>query len=67
MERVGNTYATYLSQWFRDYFMMYRIEDIIDYHFPEDPRATRPSMKTLEKRTGLALQVCQNNVQKRQN
>jgi hypothetical protein len=56
-ERVGNTFATYLSQWTRDYFMMYRMEDIIDFQFPEYPRETRPSLKTLEKKTALALQV----------
>ena len=34
LQRVGNTMATYLVQWIRDYFMMNRLEDVIDYHFP---------------------------------
>lgn len=55
-QRMGNALATYMTQWIRDYYMMYRMEDIIDYHFPEDSRAKRPSLKTLEKQTGLALQ-----------
>jgi hypothetical protein len=33
------------------------MEDIIDFQFPEYPRETRPSLKTLEKKTALALQV----------
>jgi hypothetical protein len=55
-QRAGNLLATHLTQSIRDYFMMYRMEEIIDYHFPEYPRGQRPSLKTLEKQTGLALQ-----------
>ena len=33
-ERVANTLATYLTQWVRDLFMNYKIEEVIDYHFP---------------------------------
>ena len=55
-ERLGNTFATFATQWIRDYYMMYKLEDVIDHHFPELPRDQRPSLKTLEKQTGLALQ-----------
>ena len=55
-ERLGNTIATFATQCIRDYYMMYKLEDVIDHHFPELPRDQRPSLKTLEKQTSLALQ-----------
>ena len=34
LQRLGNTLATYLIQWARDYLMMNRLEDVIDFQFP---------------------------------
>ena len=49
--------TTYAFQLARDWFILPKLENLIDEHFPDDPRETRPSLLELEKNAGK-VQLC---------
>ncbi len=57
MQRVLNTLMTFAYHHiYRDRFIIPKLEEIIDEHFPDDPRPGRPSLLDLEREAALAFQ-----------
>lgn len=54
-QRCINLVMTVSLTLMRDYFTVPHLEDILDYHFPED-KGRRPPLLQLEKEAGLAFQ-----------
>jgi glucuronosyltransferase len=57
LQRVANSLLTVGYHYvFRDWIMIPKLEDILDKHFPDDPRPGRPSLIALEREAALAFQ-----------
>ncbi len=56
MERVKNTLSLAIYQFlFRDIYVLSKLEDLLDEHFPEDPRSARPSILELENKAAMSI------------